>query len=199
MKPSQLNTDEENRLISAASKGDREAFGEIVKLYEKLVYNTVKMKIPCAEDCLDVSQEVFIKLWRAIGTYRGDCRFTTWVYRICLNACLDFLRREQHIKTEQFPTHTDKEGDEITLEFADESSGACPERSLERNEAVRAVRSAIMRLSAEQREVVRLRDIEGYSYEEISEMLDIEIGTVKSRLNRARLNLKQMLAPVYSE
>lgn len=186
----QYNTPEEDALINAASAGDREAFGRIVSMYERLVFNTVKTKVGNTQDALDLSQEVFIKLWRSIGRYRGDCRFSTWVYRICINACLDFLRRAQSSACEQMPVHTDKDGDELTFEPSDESVAASPERSFEQNEAVRMVRDGIARLSPEQREVILLRDIEGYTYEEISSMLSLEIGTVKSRLNRARSNLR---------
>ena len=191
------NTSEENALIDAAKNGDHAAFGEIVKLYEKLVYNSVRLKVGDAE-AFDVSQEVFIKIWRSIGRYRGDCRFSTWVYKICQNACLDFLRRQRVSATEAMPTYTDKDGDEIELEFADESTLASPECMAEVRERVKIVRDAIARLSPEAREVVELRDIEGYSYEAISEMTGLEIGTVKSRLNRARRHLKQLLLEVYS-
>ena len=190
----QFNTPEEDDLIKRASEGDRDAFGEIVKLYERLVYNTVKAKIGNEEDALDISQDIFIKVWRYIAKYRGDCRFSTWIYRISQNACLDFLRHAKYVATEPMPTYIDKDGDEVTLEPRDSSESGSPEHSAVRNETVRAVRSAIDRLTPEQREIVILRDIEGYSYESISEMLGIEIGTVKSRINRARLHLKELLS-----
>ena len=98
--------------------------------------------------------------------------------------------------TEQFPTHMDSDGDEIEVEFADETVVASPERMLEKRETVNAVREAIARLSPEAREVVELRDIDGFSYEEIAEMTGLEIGTVKSRLNRARGQLRAMLAEI---
>lgn len=189
----QFNTPEEDALIKAASKGDKDAFGRIVSMYERLVYNTVKQKVGSAEDAFDLSQEVFIKLWRSIGRYRGDCRFSTWVYKVCINASLDFLRKAQTGAVEQLPVYTDKDGDELSFEPADDSVTSSPERSCEQNEAVRMVRDGISRLSPEQREVILLRDIEGYTYEEISEMLRLEIGTVKSRLNRARCNLRQII------
>ncbi len=194
MAASKFNTPDEEKLIASAARGDREAFGELVSIYEKLVYNTVRYNISGNEDALDVSQEVFIKIWRYIGKYRGDCRFSTWVYKICTNTCLDFLRRSKLNSFERMPVFTDKDGDETEVEYADESVAASPERSLEQNENVRTVREAISRLSEEQREVIMLRDIEGYAYEEISEMLSIEIGTVKSRLSRARNNLRLIIA-----
>ncbi len=198
MSENKYNTPEENALIKAAQGGDQAAFGEIVRLYERLVYNSVKLKSLSDDDAFDVSQEVFVKIWRSIGRYRGDCRFATWIYKICQNACLDFLRHQRATATEAMPTYTDKDGDEIELEFADESASASPEKMAEKREQIKLVRDAIARLSPEAREVVELRDIEGYSYEVISEMTGLEVGTVKSRLNRARLRLKELILEVYS-
>ena len=188
----QFGIPDENRLIEACKKGDRAAFGELISKYERLVYSTVRLKVGNENDALDVSQEVFIKLWRHIGKYRGDCRFSTWVYKVAVNACLDFLRREKNNVTESMPTRVDDDGDEVTVEIADENTPS-PESHVENNEKIAAVREAIGKLSPEQREVILLRDIEGYSYDEISEMLHLEIGTVKSRINRARNNLREIL------
>lgn len=196
MEMQQFNTPEENALIAAAANGDTEAFGSLYVVYEKLVYNTVRLKVGNAEDAFDLSQEVFLKIWKSIGRYRGDCRFTTWVYKICVNTCLDFLRHAKISTAEQMPTYTDRDGDEVEIEFADESIDSSPEGMFEKHETVRLVRDAITKLSPEAREVVELRDIEGYSYDEIAEMTGIEIGTVKSRLNRARGHLRELLAAV---
>ncbi len=197
MRATKFNTPEEEELIALASRGNEEAFGKIVSMYEKLIYNTVRSKVSSPEDALDLSQEVFIKVWRYIGRYRGDCRFSTWVYKICQNACLDFLRRSQHNVSERMPVFIDKDGDEAEIELPDESAMSSPESSLEKNEEIRMVRDAIDSLSPEQREVILLRDIEGYTYDEISEMLCLEIGTVKSRLNRARGNLRAIIEKVH--
>ena len=196
MAASKFNTPEEDGLIARAANGDRDAFGELVSIYEKLVYNTVKCHVRDNEDALDISQEVFIKIWRYIGKYRGDCRFSTWIYRICTNACLDFKRKSRPEAAWGAPIFTDKDGDEVEFEHADESVAASPERTVEQREDVRMVREAISRLSDEQREIVMLRDIEGYTYEEIAEMLKTEIGTVKSRLNRARNNLRAIISEI---
>ena len=193
MRATKFNPPEEEALIALAANGNEEAFGNLVSMYEKLVYNTVRSKISSPEDALDISQEVFIKIWRYIGRYRGDCRFSTWVYKICRNTCLDFLRRSQHYVTERMPVFTDRDGDETEAELPDESAASSPERTFEKNDDIRMVREAIDALSPEQREVILLRDIEGYTYDEISEMLSIEIGTVKSRLSRARSNLRSII------
>ncbi len=196
MEIQQFNTPEENALICAAANGDTEAFGSLYTMYEKLVYNTVRLKVNSAEDAFDLSQEVFLKIWKSIGRYRGDCRFSTWVYKICVNACLDFLRHAKISTAEQMPTYTDRDGDEVEIEFADETVDSSPEGMFEKHETVRLVRDAITKLSPEAREVVLLRDIEGYSYDEIAAMTGLEIGTVKSRLNRARGHLRELLAAV---
>ena len=190
----QFNPPEEELLIKRAAEGDREAFGELVRLYERLVYNTVKARVGNETDALDISQDTFIKIWRSVGKYRGDCRFATWVYRICVNTCIDFLRHSKFTVTEAYPTYTDKDGDENYAELADESTTSDPQRAAERNETSVMVRRAISMLPNEQREVIILRDLEGYSYDDISDMLGLEIGTVKSRINRARLKLRELLA-----
>ena len=190
----QFNTPEEELLIKRAAEGDKEAFGELVRLYERLVYNTVKSRVGNDTDALDIFQDVFIKIWRSVGKYRGECRFATWVYRICVNACLDFLRHSKFTVTEAYPTYIDKDGDESSVELADESTSADPQRAAERNETAAMVRRAIAKLPNEQREVIILRDIQGYSYDDISDMLGLEIGTVKSRINRARSKLRELLS-----
>ena len=187
------NNISEEALIFAASGGDRNAFGELVRIYEKLVYNTIRAKVRSEEDALDISQEVFIKIWRALPNWRGECRFSTWIYKVSVNCCYDHLRKMPGRRTESLWV-TDDDGEERELDIADETVDTSPEKSLDRSETVAAVRAAIAKLSDEQREIVILRDIDGHTYEEIAEMLDLEIGTVKSRLNRARANLREMLA-----
>ena len=187
------NVKDEEALISAASNGDSAAFGQLVTNYQALVYNTIKLKVRNSEDAMDLSQEVFIKLWKALPNWRGECRFSTWLYRICVNTSVDFLRRAPEIPPESLSGIPDEDGDR-PLEVADETIGASPERLAEQNETTALVRRAISLLSGEQREVILLRDIEGYTYDEIADMLSLEIGTVKSRLNRARSNLRSLLS-----
>ncbi len=187
-----MKNENEAELIKAAADGDESAFSELVTTYERLVYTTVKSKVISAEDAMDLSQEVFIKIWRALPNWRGDCKFATWVYKICINASLDFLRRAPEM-TESLSGKIDDDGEEHPIDLADESIYSSPEGRLEQNETTFAVRRAIAKLPEDQRQVVILRDIEGYTYEEISEMLTLGIGTVKSRLNRARNKLRSLL------
>ena len=187
-----MKSDNEAELIKAAAKGDQSAFSELVTAYERLVYNTAKSKVFSHEDAMDVSQEVFIKIWRSLPNWRGECRFATWIYKVCVNASLDFLRRAPE-ETESLSGRPDEDGEERPLEIADESVSASPESSLEQNETTMAVRRAIAKLPDDQRQIVVLRDIDGYTYDEIAEMLSLGLGTVKSRINRARVRLKALL------
>ena len=187
-----MKSDNEAELIKAAAKGDQSAFSELVTAYERLVYNTAKSKVLSHEDAMDVSQEVFIKIWRSLPNWRGECKFATWIYKVCVNASLDFLRRAPE-ETESLSGRPDEDGEERPLEIADESVSASPESSLEQNETTMAVRRAIAKLPDDQRQIVVLRDIDGYTYEEIAEMLSLGLGTVKSRINRARVRLKSLL------
>ena len=185
-----MKTEDESALIKAAARGDEAAFGEIVTTYERLVFSTLKSKVMSAEDAMDLSQEVFIKIWRALPNWRGDCKLSTWIYKVCVNTSLDFLRRSPDVET--ISTSPDDE-DDRPFEVADDSIAASPERQAEQNETTAAVRRAIASLPDDQRQVIMLRDIEGFSYDEISEMLSLGIGTVKSRINRARMRLKALL------
>ena len=187
-----MKSDNEAELIKAAANGDQSAFSELVTEYERLVYNTVKSKVLSTEYAMDISQEVFIKIWKALPNWRGECKFATWVYKVCINASLDFLRRAPE-KTESLSGRPDDDGDERPLDIADDSVQASPERRLEQSETTMAVWRAIARLPEDQREIVILRDIDGYSYDEIADMLSLGIGTVKSRINRARTKLKSLL------
>ena len=185
-----MKTKDESALIKAAARGDEAAFGEIVTTYERLVFSTIKSKVMSVEDAMDLSQEVFIKIWRALPNWRGDCKLSTWIYKVCVNTSLDFLRRSPDV--EIVSTSPDDE-DDRPFEVTDDSITASPERQAERNETTAAVRRAIASLPDDQRQVIMLRDIEGFSYDEISEMLSLGIGTVKSRINRARTRLKALL------
>ena len=190
-----MKTEDEAELIKAAANGDEAAFSRIVTAYERLVYSTLKSKVMSGEDAMDLSQEVFIKIWRALPNWRGDCKLSTWIYKVCVNTSLDFLRKASDVETLSTSPEDD---DDRPFEVADESISSSPERLAEQNETTLAVRRAISRLPEDQRQVIMLRDIDGFSYEDISEMLSLGIGTVKSRINRARTRLKALLESEYA-
>lgn len=185
--------DDDTRLVHASLSGDSEAFGELVKKYEKLIYNTSYQLIGNPDDAFDVSQETFIKAYRSLGSFRGDSKFSTWLYKICQNAARDYIRSKFRQKTVSLTAYDDDDTKEVQLDIVDDDISSQPDRSLEREESRAAVREAIAKLSEDHKNVIVLRDIEGYSYEDISEILNLEIGTVKSRLNRARLAIKDFL------
>ena len=183
----------EDIIIKKAISGDDGAFETLVRTYESFVYNVAYQSLKSQDDAFDVSQEVFIKVYKSLGSFRGDCKFSTWIYRVTQNVVKDFLRSKGNKLKTVSVYETDSDGEEHQLEIVDESTAADPIASFEKKERAALVREAISRLSEEQRAVIVLRDMEGYTYEEIAEMLFLDMGTVKSRINRGRNSIKKFL------
>ena len=185
---------DENRIISAVEavlNGDGSAFEEIVRAYEKNVYNLALRMTASREDALDLSQEAFLKAYSSLHTFRGESKFSVWLYRIVSNTCLDFLRVRAR-RNETSLEREDEDGETARWEIPDESLS--PERLLERKLTRESVQRALMSLPEDQRKILLLREIEGLSYEEIARVLSLESGTVKSRIFRARRKLCEFLA-----
>lgn len=181
-------------LIRRAAAGDEDAFSALLDRYEKMVYNLAFQYTRHREDAADITQDVFIKLWRTLGSFRGDCSFSGWVFRIARNTTLDYLRRQSNHPTLSLTVEdedTDERGREI--ELADDRPEHDPALQAEQNERTAALQAAIASLRADHREILILRDMRGFSYTEIAEMLGLEMGTVKSRLSRARIHVKEFL------
>jgi RNA polymerase sigma-70 factor, ECF subfamily len=179
----------DEELIAAFLEGDNAAFEELVRRYETQVFNLAYRILGNRTDALDVSQEVFILLFRKLGTFRSESRFSTWLYRVATNACRDYTRKKRyHLSLSSRADEDMPEWEEMIP--GDEES---PDDLLISAELQDRVRKAIRQLPIKFREVVYLHDIEGYNYKEISEILDISLGTVKSRLNRARHRLSYEL------
>lgn len=172
-------------LVQKAARGDELAFETLVKEHQNLVYNVALRLCENREDALDISQEAFIKAWRALPKFRCECNFSTWIYRITVNAAKDYLKKENSAAS----TLELSEVDDVDL-------GDSPDDTMIKEERILILQNALDQLPLEHKEIVTLRDIEGYSYEEISEMLSLEIGTVKSRINRARSALRKLLGGV---
>lgn len=181
-------------LISRAAKGDEAAFSTLVERYEKMVFNLAYQYTQNREDAADVSQEVFLKLWRSLPTFRGESSFATWIFRITRNSALDLLRKRTGSAALSL-TVEDEDGEEGSRErdLIDPAVEHDPAAAAERKERTHAVHAAIASLRADHREILVLREMRGFSYNEIADMLGLELGTVKSRINRARMQVKEFL------
>ncbi len=179
----------EDVLVKRAKKGDVVAFSELVKRYERYVINLVYRTLGRSEDAEDIAQEAFVKAFLNIKKFKEESKFSTWLSRIVVNLCMDKVRekgnREENLE----------EGVWLTIP---QSSYYSPEETLERMEIQERVRDALINLPKDLRIVFVLREFEGLSYQEISEMLNIPIGTVESRLYRARMKLKSLLSDLKS-
>ena len=176
-----------------AADGDTAAFERLVRKYEKYVCTTVYSVVRNYDDSFDVAQEVFLKLYHNIGSFKGESSFSSWLYRIAKNTALDFLRKEQKNKNNVSLYTENSDGEETVMDIPDTSVSSSPEQTAVKNEAKEILYSALDEISDEHKEIIILRDVDGYTYEEIAEMLGLEYGTVKSRLFRAREALRKKL------
>ncbi|MBC7959541.1 MAG: sigma-70 family RNA polymerase sigma factor [Vallitaleaceae bacterium] len=186
--------DLENKLVNRAIKGDSDAFEKIVLTYEKKVYNIAYQMFGNEQDAYDASQEVFIKLYKNIQSFKFDSSFATWLHRIAVNTCIDeYRKKKKHFQQAAYSLDEPIENDFATVHRQIEDKALSPEQQVVQNETVGEVRQAIDLLKEEHKMILILRDIRGHSYEEICEMLDCSMGTVKSRLSRARISLKNII------
>ena len=178
-------------LVTAAQQGDQAAFGALVEKYQAMAYSQALRMVGNPDDAADATQDAFLNAWRALPGFQGQSSFSTWLYRLTSNACIDLLRRSKRRPTLSITVaDEDAEGPQET-DIPDERWS--PERELERKETRQTVRSGLSALSPEHREVLALREFEGLSYQEIAQLLELEEGTVKSRIARARLALREFL------
>ncbi|OPX89533.1 MAG: ECF RNA polymerase sigma factor SigW [Pelotomaculum sp. PtaB.Bin104] len=177
--------DETSLLVARAKKNDIHAFETLVHIHQNMVYSICMKLTGNHDDAQDLAQEAFIRAYRGLGSFRSEAEFGTWLHRITINVCLNALRKNggrQQVSLDE-PYHGE-DGTEMRHEVASEDGD--PLRALEEKEFNNLVQAAIKSLSDEHRTVLILREIEGFSYEEISSMIGCSLGTVKSRLSRAR-------------
>ena len=182
-----MNADDQ-RLISGCLAGDSAAFGALVTRYQDRLYNTVFRLVGNAEDARDVVQDSFLSAYQSLTAFKGDSLFFTWLYRIAINNAISMKRRQRAV----LPLTPELESGTLG-EPADPSEAARPGRALEMAEDERLIHQALGRLSPEHRAVLVLKDMEGRKYEEMAELLEVPIGTIRSRLHRARLELRDIL------
>lgn len=181
-----MTREQEAAVIQAVLDGNINAYELLVKEYEKNVYNLALRMVGNSEDAADMSQEAFIKAYNSLTSFRGDSKFSVWLYRIVSNVCLDYLRSRGRRQTVSLSAEND-DGEDVEIDIADETQS--PERLLDRRLTRDAVRRGLAALPPEHRQILLLREIQGLSYDEIADALGIEAGTVKSRIFRARKKL----------
>lgn len=178
-----MTREEEYAVIERVRAGNTDAFEALVTAYQKQIYNLTLRYVSSPEDAADLTQESFLRAFRSLESFRGDSRFSVWMYRLTTNVCIDFLRSRGRGTASSLTVENDDEELE-ELELPDHRFD--PQKELERRELRRAVQAGLESLSEDAREIVILRELEGLSYAEIGERLGLEAGTVKSRLFRAR-------------
>jgi len=172
---------DELELIERCKSGDTDAFEKLILVYESKIYNLCFYTLKNKDDALDATQEVCIKIYKSISKFKGDSKFSTWVYRITYNTCMDYVKkRKDDIPYDDFINSEDHSENKI-------------DGIIESKELKSEIRNCIMKLGEDFRKIIILRDIDGLSYQEIANILNIEVGTVKSRLSRARDTLKNEL------
>jgi RNA polymerase sigma-70 factor, ECF subfamily len=179
---------DDGQLIDQALQGQTEAFGQLILKYQDRLYNTLLHVVGHAEDARDIVQEALVQAFLKLETFQRHSAFYTWLYRIAFNAAMTHRRRKRTAVSLDHARETSR------MEPVDCEDN--PVEALDRKERCGQVRQAIARLDKEYRSVLVLREIDGCCYETISEILDLPIGTVRSRLHRARLQLREMLGDV---
>jgi RNA polymerase sigma-70 factor (ECF subfamily) len=175
----------DRELVLLCQKSNPDAFTELVGRHQDRVYSAISRYCGNAEDASDITQRAFINAFRKIGEFKGDAAFSTWIYRIAFNQAISFRRENRRA-----PVSIYSKGDELITEPADERN---PTEQMESQETQRKVQQALDLLEDADRQIILLKDLQGASYDEIAGILQIPKGTVRSRLHRARLELKSKL------
>lgn len=180
-------------VLQRAKEGDKEAFEEIFERYHKRIYNAVYGMVGNGEDAADVTQDVFVRLHRALPTLRADEAFSTYLYRIALNLCRDRARRKKRVRFQSIdtPRSYNPGDDSDPMDFPDQ--GKLPEEELSGDELQQRVRSAVQGLSEDHRAVIVMHHFQGMEVNDIAQILDVPSGTIKSRLARARAQMERKL------
>jgi RNA polymerase sigma-70 factor (ECF subfamily) len=182
--------DEERRLAEIAQRGDVESFNELVRLFEGRVYTLCYRMLGDAESAADAAQDAFLSAFRNLRSFRGGS-FRSWMLRIATNTCYDVLRVRKRRPSVSLDTEADDESDSSPLQIADTAES--PDDFAQRRELAAAIQQGLTALPDEQRIVLILSDIQGLAYEEIAQITNSNLGTVKSRLSRGRARLRDVL------
>lgn len=184
-------SESEKSLLERAKAGEITAFEQLIESYQRKIFNIALRMLGNHDDANDLAQEVLIRIYKSIKSFKEQSSFSTWIYRITTNVCLDEIRKRKNKKTISLDEEIKLDDGDIKRQI--ESDEPSPEDMAEKHELKRIVNDAIAMLSDEHRVAIILRDMQGLSYEEIAEALKLPEGTVKSRINRARQSLKYIL------
>lgn len=177
-------------LVRRFRAGDKKAFDELVLLYQTKIYNLTLNYVKQTEEARDLTQDIFVTVFKALPTLNDDSKFVAWMYQIAVNHCRNRYKR---LSRRGFFNSVSVDDPETPLHLESDDH---PARSTEQKDILRVLRGAIDTMNHSEREILHLRDVQGLAYEEISAMLDIPLGTVKSKLNRARSGLKDKLKSI---
>jgi len=180
----------EKDLIQKAKSGDQDAFGQLVLAHQNKVYTICVHMVTDREEAADLAQEAFLKAWRSLSTFQGESSFATWMHRLTTNVCLDYLRKQTRRQNISTAVSLDDE-DSGWTEPADHSQD--PQLQLEREERKRALTRALGELPEYHRQTLIMREVSGMSYQEIADAMGADLGTIKSRIARARERLRKIL------
>lgn len=179
---------QEQQWIAAARQGDQEAFAQLIHLYEKRVFALTLRMCKNPSDAEEAAQEAFFSAWQGIRFFREESSFSTWLYRLASNACVDLLRKEGRHRSAAGPSLNDEA---LDMDVAD--TAPSPHTLAERAELRQQIEKGLSALPEEYRHVLILRELHQRSYDEISEILSLDLGTVKSRINRGRKRMRKIL------
>ena len=185
-----MEEDKEFNTVQRASEGDPEAFRELVERYGDRIFSLLTGITGNRLDAEELTSDVFLKAFTHLDRFRGECRFSTWLYRLTQNVCIDFLRKQ---KRQQHVSLTFSEDEDEGKELSVPDPEPLPEERVIFNEKQEAIRNAMNALPVDFREILELRVVRQLPYEQIAQIMDLPVGTVKSRLARARLQLKKRL------
>ncbi len=180
-----------DELINRIKNGDMDAFTQLVEFYQDRAVNFAYRMLKDQSDAEDAAQEAFLKVFDKIHTFKQESKFSTWFFTILSNICRDALRKKVKIPTTVSINQTNREDEDFELQLEDTSFE--PYENFAKKDAMSTLEQALTQISDEHREAIVLRDIEGFDYEKISEILGVSLGTVKSRLSRARISLRKIL------
>ncbi len=183
-------------LVERVQNGDKRAFDLLVRKYQHKLIGLISRYVKSHAECEDIAQESFIRAWRAIGSFRGDSAFYTWLYKIAVNTAKNHL-----VAMGRRPPAEDVDaGDAVFMAGAERmQDSATPERELMRQEIEQSVFSTVQALPEELRTAITLREVDGLSYDEIADAMGCPIGTVRSRIFRAREAIDEKLRPLLSD